>query len=116
MTVENQSSFLDSAGLKENAISKRAKKMEKNEQTKNLPEKKFRAGAISATVWLNSGQSKTGEEVSYRTISLERGYKDKNDVWQSTNSMRVNDLPKVQVLLGKAYEYVILNQSQAAEA
>ena len=91
-------------------------KMEKNKQTKNLPEKKFRAGAISATVWLNTSQSKEGEPTSFRTISLERGYKDKNDIWQNTNSMRVGDLPKVQILLGKAYEYIIMSPGEIAEA
>lgn len=77
----------------------------------NQPEKKFRAGAISATVWLNQGQNKkTGETTSYRTISLQRGYKDKNDQWQSTNSMRVNDLPRAALMLTKAYEYVVTAQ------
>ncbi|MBT4651463.1 hypothetical protein HOC13_02970 [Candidatus Woesearchaeota archaeon] len=72
----------------------------------NLPEKKFRAGSISATVWLNKSQE--GKE--YRTISIDRNYKDKNDEWQSTNSLRVNDLPKARVVLQKAYEYLVLNE------
>ena len=75
----------------------------------NLPEKKFRAGAVSATVWLNKGQKPSGELAEYRTISVERSYTDKNGNWQSTNSMRINDLPKARVVLQKAYEYVVLN-------
>ena len=76
--------------------------------TGNTPEKKFRAGAISATVWLNQGQSKkTGEITQYRTISLQRGYKDKNDQWQNTNSFRVNDLPRAAVVLKQAYEFLV---------
>ncbi len=74
----------------------------------NLPEKKFRAGAVSATVWLNKGQKQTGEETEYRTISLERNYKDKEGDWKSSNSMRVNDLPKAVVALQKAYEHLVL--------
>lgn len=76
----------------------------------NLPEKKFRAGAISATVWANKGHSKTGEEVAYKTISIERGYKDKNNAWQSTNSMRINDLPRAAVVLMEAYKYLICKE------
>ncbi len=76
----------------------------------NLPEKKFRAGAISATVWLNRGQKPSGEETEYRSISIERNYKDKQDKWQSTNSLRVNDLPKAKVVLHKAYEFLVFNE------
>ncbi len=75
----------------------------------NVPEKKFRAGAVSATVWLNKSQ-RIGENNSYRTISIERVYKDREDKWQSTNSMRMNDLPKAQVVLQKAYEFIVLNE------
>jgi hypothetical protein len=83
--------------------------MEKTDTGKNLPEMKFRAGAVTATVWQNTGM-KDGEATSYNTISIERSYKDKNDAWQSTNSMRINDLPRAALVLKKAYEYLVLNQ------
>ena len=75
---------------------------------KNMPEKKFRAGGVCATVWENHGQTKEGERATYKTISVERNYKDKNDEWKSTNSFRVNDLPKLSLVLSKAYEHVAL--------
>ena len=78
----------------------------------NQPEKKFRAGAISATVWLNQVQGKNGEPVSFRTITLQRVYKDKNDEWKNTNSMRVNDLPRATLVLNQAYEYLVTKQSE----
>ena len=81
----------------------------------NGPEKKFRAGAISATVWQNAGISRDGEATAYRTISLERSYKDKDGKWQSTTSFRVNDLPRAALMLTKAFEYIVTN-SQEAEA
>lgn len=86
-------------------------KME-TQNTGNLPEKKFRAGAISATVWKNKGQGKNGEEVEYQTISIERCYKDKEDNWQTTNSMRVNDLPKATTVLQKAYEFLVFKEQE----
>ena len=83
------------------------------EQTGNTPEKKFRAGAISATVWLNHGQSKkTGEQTTWRTISLQRGYKDNNDQWQNTTSMRVNDLPKAWTVLMEAYKHIVFKEQE----
>ena len=42
------------------------------------PEKKFVAGAISATIWENTTE-REGKQVSYRTISLTRSYKNKED-------------------------------------
>jgi hypothetical protein len=76
----------------------------------NQPEKKFRAGAVSATVWRNKGQDKEGSEVEYKTISIERNYTDKEGKWQSTNSFRINDLPKAEVVIKKAYEYLVLKE------
>jgi hypothetical protein len=75
------------------------------------PLKKFRAGPICATVWSNEGQGKDGNIVSYNTVSLERSYKDKGGDWQSTSSMRVNDLPRAALVATKAYEYLVLNQA-----
>ena len=82
--------------------------------SENKPEKKFSTGAVRATIWKNSGKNKTtGEAVEYRTISIDRSYKDKNDEWQSTNSLRVNDLPKAALVLNKAYEFIVLKDSEA---
>ena len=82
--------------------------MENTENAGNQPEKKFSTGAISATIWKNSGVSKTGEPTEYRTVQVQRVYKDKNDQWQNTSSLRVNDLPKASLVLNKAYEYLVL--------
>jgi len=82
---------------------------------KNLPEKKFRAGAVSATIWQNSGQRQDGSLASFNTISFERGYKDKQGNWKSTSSLRVADIPKAVVVLNKAYEYIVMKaQSSSA--
>ena len=83
---------------------------------KNVPEKRFSTGVVTATVWQNAGKGRTGEIVSYRTVSLQRRYKDKNGVWQSASSFRVNDLPKAALVLEKAYEYLVLREQEAATA
>ena len=81
----------------------------------NQPEKKFRAGGVAATVWLNQGQNPKGEASEYRTISLERSYKDKKtDTWKSTNSFRVNDLPKAALVITEAYKYLALSNNADA--
>ena len=78
--------------------------------TGNIPEKKFSTGGLTATVWENQGKSKAGEDVSFKTVSFQRRYMDKNGEWQSTNTLRINDLPKASLVLQKAYEYIVMKE------
>ena len=75
----------------------------------NLPDKKFKAGGITATVW--KGVSPKG--AVYFNVQISRSYKDKDNNWKNTSSLRENDVPKAMVLLQKAYEYVILQTTNA---
>ncbi len=75
----------------------------------NQPEKKFSTGAISATVWKNIGVGKDGQPFESHSVSLQRRYKDKTGQWKSTDSMRVNDLPKVALVVEEAYKYLVLS-------
>ncbi len=77
----------------------------------NLPLKRFRAGAVSATVWNNHAKEGDGE---YKTVSLERGYKDRDGVWKNVSSLRVSDLPRAALVLQKAYEYLALGEDAEA--
>ena len=77
----------------------------------NQPEKKFRIGSISATVWKNQSE-KDGKTLEYRTVSFNRNYQDNKGEWNTTNSLRVNDLPKAALVLQKAYEYVSFKSSE----
>lgn len=80
-------------------------------QAANAPLKKFRAGAICATVWTN--KAKDGES-EYKTVSLERGYKDKDGAWHHTGSLRSADLPRAALVLSKAYEYLAMGEDAEA--
>lgn len=77
----------------------------------NLPVKKFRAGAVCATVWQNHAKEGDGE---YKTVSFERGYKDKDGAWKSTSSLRVSDLPRASLVLQKAYEFLAMGEDAEA--
>ncbi|HLC61463.1 MAG TPA: hypothetical protein VJI52_00415 [Candidatus Nanoarchaeia archaeon] len=82
-------------------------------EIKNIPEKRFSTGAVTATVWQNQGKGRNGEVVPYRTVSLQRNYKDKNGVWQHASSLRVNDLPRASLVLQKAFEYLVIREQNA---
>ena len=80
----------------------------------NLPEKKFSTGALVATVWENQGKNKEGDDVSFRTVSFQRRYMDKDGEWQYTSTLRINELPKASLVLQKAYEYLVMKEMQSA--
>jgi len=40
-------------------------------------------------------------------VAFERNYKDRDGNWKSTNSMRVNDIPKLRLVAYEAYEYLV---------
>lgn len=84
------------------------------EKEKKMPEKKFSTGAISATVWENKGKI-DGKETTFKTVSFQRRYKDKEDEWQTTNTLRINDLPKAVLVLNKAYEYLVSKSEENKE-
>jgi hypothetical protein len=83
---------------------------------KKRPEKKFRSGAVSATIWSNEGKNDKGESVNYSTISFARNYLDKDGSWQTTNSLRAADLPKAILVLSKAYEHLALADDDTIES
>ena len=85
-------------------------KIETENISGNIPEKKFSTGGLTATVWQNQGKSKTGEEVSFRTVSFQRRYMDKDGEWKSTSTLRINDLPRASLVLQKAYEYLVMKE------
>ncbi|MCD6434079.1 MAG: hypothetical protein J7L14_00525 [Candidatus Diapherotrites archaeon] len=74
----------------------------------SMPIKKFSAGAISVAIWQNS--SANGE---YYTVTMERRYL-KDEEWQSSNTLRLNDIPKACLALQKAYEFLVLKEREPA--
>lgn len=82
----------------------------------NRPIKKFRSGLIEAAIWLNTKQ-KDKEEISFKTVSISRGWKAKNeDTWRNeVINLRRNDLPKMILVLQKAQEELLLSKEEDEE-
>lgn len=83
------------------------------EEHKNIPEKRYSTGVINATIWKNKGDA-DGEPVVFRTVSFERRYLDKDGKWKSTQTLRVNDVPRASLVLDKAFEYLALKEKEVA--
>ena len=73
------------------------------------PEKKFKCGPISASLW---AEDKTMEKgvVKFYSINITKAYKD-GDNWKNTNSFNAEDLPKVALVADEAYKYIRLSSS-----
>lgn len=78
------------------------RKMEKLER-ENPPEH-VRVGGVEVTIWKNNSDG------TFATVTMQRNYKDKNDQWQKTQSLRANDIPKAVLALQKAYEQLVLKE------
>jgi len=82
----------------------------------NRPIKKFRSGLIEVAIWLNTKQ-KDKEEISFKTVSLSRGWKAKNeDTWRNeVINLRRGDLAKTILVLQKAQEELLLSHEEDEE-
>lgn len=80
----------------------------------NQPEKRFRAGACTASVFVNSVQTPEGEK-TIRNVVLQRTFKDKEGKWQGNASFSVADIPKAMLVMQKAYEYLALSDASPGD-
>ena len=77
--------------------------MDKTQETAtpNKPEAEVKSGAVVGTIWKNEGP--TGP---YRTVALNRFYKDREDKWQRTKTLRPKDMPDVATVAGLVTEKI----------
>jgi len=75
-------------------------------------ERRFKCGSVTATVWANERENQGGK-FSVGSVSFARRYKKADGQWASSESFGKNDLPKLQIVAGKAYEY--LNESKVGQ-
>lgn len=72
----------------------------------NGPIKKFNDRLLSVCIWKNKGTDRYGQENEFHTVSISRGYKDKDGNFKSSNSLRPDDLPSVKELITQAEEFL----------
>jgi len=74
------------------------------------PEKRFKCGPISASIW---SQSKTVNDQmgKFYSINIDKTYRD-GDEWKHTNSFAAEDLPKVALVANEAYKHIRLQENE----
>jgi hypothetical protein len=76
--------------------------------TMSQPEITFRHGPCSASVFENEYE-RGDRKFAVRNVTFQRSYQDKDGNWQTTSSLKVNDIPKAVLVLNKCYEFLTSN-------
>ena len=78
------------------------------------PEITFRHGSCSASVFENEYE-RNGETFTVRRVAFQRRYRDKDGQWNTTSSLKVNDIPKAILVLEKAFEFLTCSAQSGDE-
>ena len=78
------------------------------------PKKSFRAGPITASVFVNV-RKVDGKNTEIPSVSFQKRYLDAGE-WKSTTSLNTNDLPKAVLALTKAYDFILGMEKPVPEA
>jgi hypothetical protein len=70
--------------------------------------KEFRARNLSLAIWQNEG-TREGRPITLHSITLNKRYQDQDSgEWKDSSSFFPDDLPRLRLLLEKAYEHLVL--------
>ena len=79
------------------------------------PDKVYTCGpCVRAAIWANPREI-DGRKFTAYAIQVERRYKDEEGKWQGTNRFRQSDLPKLELVVRKAYEFIALREREPQE-
>ena len=70
----------------------------------NKPEKKFRCGPITASVFAEA-RVVNGQMVKFYSACIDKAYRD-GEQWKHTTSFATEDLPKVALLATEVYKHL----------
>jgi len=73
----------------------------------NRPIKVYKIGVLTLNLWEN-----VTKEGKFSSFTIDRIYKDREDKWQRTKSLRLSDLLKLKVLVDEAYRDLVLNEKE----
>lgn len=79
-------------------------------QQGNQPIKTFRIKGISASIWRNDVE-KDGVTVVRHSVRIQKRFRQDNGEWKNTDYFFPDDLPRVQLVTAKAFEFVSLKES-----
>jgi hypothetical protein len=86
------------------------------ERTPQRPVKEFRAGGIKIAIWKNEVEQ-NGQHLVRHSVRIGKRYFDRQqNAWLNSDCFFVSDLPRLRLLLEKAFEFVVLKESDPEAA
>lgn len=80
-------------------------------QQAQKPTKEFRAGTIKAAVWKEQREEGGRATIRY-SVKIEKRYFDETSKeWRNTDYFFANDLPRLCLVAQRAFEFVVLDES-----
>ena len=79
------------------------------------PIKSYRAGGIQASIWKNE-KERDGNTVLQHSVRIQKQYRNDEGDYQNTDYFFPDDLPKLQLVAQKSYEYIRLKESDSEDA
>jgi hypothetical protein len=74
------------------------------------PTNEFRAGTVVAAIWTKTA-TLNGRSVPQHSIRIQKRYRDeKSGEWKTTTYFRPDELPKLALVVSKAYEHLMLRE------
>lgn len=70
------------------------------------PIQKLCAKGITVSVWENEGK----EGTTFKTVQIQRSYKDKEGNWKNTDIFRESDIPTLSALLQDTYSKMAITE------
>ena len=83
-------------------------------QQSNQPVKKFRINNISAAIFQNEIEKDEQKYTRY-SVQIQKQFRRDDGSWQLTNTYFPEDLPKLQLLAAKSFEFVSLQGTHDIE-
>jgi len=80
-----------------------------SQRTTSKPAKTFRGGPVQASIW-RSDSKRDGRMVAKHTIRLRKRFRQENGTYRDTVCFFPDDLPRVALVVQKAFEYITLRE------
>ena len=75
------------------------------------PIKEFRAGTVVAAIWV-SKTAVNGRSAAQHLIRVQKRYRDdRKGEWKTTTYFRPDELPKLSLVVSRAYEFLTLREA-----
>jgi hypothetical protein len=80
-----------------------------SESTGNKPIQVFRRRGVKVSVFEN-----TSGDAVFHKVSVQKIYRENGSEWKTTTSLGRDDLPIAQMLIGRAWEFILDHEAESA--